>query len=670
MAAWWSGSVDDFLSADPQMVEKHLAHKQALHHLGAQPQQLRSWREQLACLGAALRDLPQRTACHLILEYPLLRLGRRIDAVLLSPHAILPIEFKEKDHYDTADLIQTEDYALDLHDFHAASRAHVVIPLLVATRAAAPDNTPSLLLPGCVAPPQKTNAAALGATLATLLQQMSAGPPLDVRQWEHAAYRPVPAIIDAARTLYAGHGVEEIRTTHADATNLSRTTQAVSSAINAAQGQAAKIIVFVTGIPGAGKTLCGLDIAFGSSQSAAFLTGNPTLVHVFREALARDAASGARGALRAARQKTKSAIQPLPRFRDEYVQHAQHIPPERIVVIDEAQRCWSADYAVRATQDRPIQLTQSEPAHLLDIMARHEGHAAIICLVGNGQEIHTGEGGIAEWGNSLASRPEWRVAAAADLLHAGDPRQRLPALAALQVDNTLHLSVPVRSLRHPGVSGWVEAVLNFDIAGAAAIAQAAPLPIYLTRSLPAMRSYLRQAARGERRAGLIASSGARRLRAEGLGAELPHMDASEVAHWFLDHWPEDVRASDALEVVATEFSCQGLELDYVGLCWGGDMLPGAQEWRFRKFAGTNWNILRNPDVVAWRRNTYRVLLTRARYATVIWIPEGDASDRTRTPAEFDAVEALLRRCGATDFPPLEAAPVTAWPDLLASLQSA
>jgi hypothetical protein len=169
-----------------------------------------------------------------------------------------------------------------------------------------------------------------------------------------------------------------------------------------------------------------------------------------------------------------------------------------------------------------------------------------------------------------------------------------------------------------------------------------------------MRAWLRAASRGRRRAGLLASSGAKRLRAEGLGAELPHMDAQAVAHWFLDRFPADIRASDALEVVATEFSCQGLELDYCGLCWDADLIrePARTAWRVRSFRGTAWQRVTNPESIANQVNTYRVLLTRARYDTVIFVPAGDAADRTRDPAIYDAIASFLQGCGARELAPV------------------
>ncbi len=458
----------------------------------------------------------------------------------------------------------------------------------------------------------------------------------------------MPGIIDAACTLYSHHGVADIAAARADAINLTTTTDAILHAIQRAKTQSQHIALFITGIPGAGKTLCGLNAVFGTGReaNAIFLTGNPTLVHVLREALARDAANGDRHVMRAARQRTKTSIQALPAFRDEYVRKVETTPPEQVAVIDEAQRAWSSAHAIRKSVDRPVPLTDSEPGHLLEIMGRHPDWAVVVCLIGNGQEIHDGEGGLAEWGAALAAQPKWQVLAAPATLTATDPRQLLPTLPGMQVLPALHLDVPMRSLRNSAAAPWVDAILEGRISDARHIAETrGPIPFVITRDLDALRAHLRLTARGNRRAGLVASSGAKRLRAEGLGSELAHMDSGAVARWFLDHWPEDVRASDALEQIATEFSCQGLELDHVGLCWGGDLVR-TSGWQVRDFIGTKWTLPRGAEAIANRFNTYRVLLTRARYETVIWVPRGDAGDRTRQPSELDLVADYLLQCGA------------------------
>jgi hypothetical protein len=645
--------VAGFLTTTNAALAETLAFQAVQSHRTNERQQLRAWEVSLTILRTALAEWPAATDWQLILEYPMRRLGRRIDAVLVTPRAVLVLEFKVgQAEFLLQDRLQVEDYALDLQDFHAGSRRHPIVPILVATQARAAVPAWPLLLTGA-STVLDAGAEELGDLLRGLWRRLpEPATTLDVATWAGAPYRPVPGIVDAACTLFSHHGVDDIAATRADAKNLSVTTDAILAAIAEARLGSRHLILFVTGIPGAGKTLCGLNAVFGAGRNAGatFLTGNPTLVHVLREALARDAAAGDRSQLRAARQRTKAAIQALPAFRDHHVR-TNDIPAEHVTVIDEAQRAWSRDHAMRKSVDREVRLSDSEPAHLLDIMRAHKDWAVIVCLIGHGQEIHDGEGGLAEWGVALADRPVWQVRAPPALLVAADPRQRLPQHLKLREDAAMFLDVPMRSLRNPHASAWVDLVLAGDWEGARDLAaRHAPMPFRLTRDLEEMRTQLRHASRGQRRCGLLASSGARRLRADGLGAELPHMDAGAVAHWFLDRWP-DVRASDALETLATEFSCQGLELDFVGLCWAGDLSrrPNQARWLVRDFKGTRWQTPTGAEAIANRMNTYRVLLTRARYETLIWVPRGDESDPTRPPSGFDAIADYLASCGIDDL---------------------
>jgi hypothetical protein len=636
-------AVAAFLAGEDAALVHALAAQAMQAHRRNEATQLRAWAATLRCLRAALSGWEAATGWRLVLEYPMRRLGRRIDAVLVTPRAVLVIEVKENATGFAAEARrQVEDYALDLQDFHAGSRGQVIVPILLAT-AAQPAPQPWPLGIGGVAAVLEAGEMGLGGVLRGLWDMLPAGD-LDVAGWSGAAYRPVPGIVEAARSLYARNSVAEIADAGAAAHNLRETTDAILAACAAARAEGRHVVLFVTGTPGAGKTLCGLNVVFGAQRRdhATFLTGNPTLVHVLREALVRDAVAGGEQA-RAARQRMRSAIQALPHFRDHHIARADERPAERIAVIDEAQRSWSREHAIRSSADRPVKLSDSEPGHLLDIMARHTDWAVLVCLIGQGQEIHTGEGGLAEWGAALAERPLWQVRAAGQ--DGGTARQSLGGLAGVAVDPVLHLAIAMRSIRNPDAAAWADAVVRGDAAGARALAGRAPLPFVLVRDLGHLRDVLRAEARGERRAGLIGSSGAKRLRAEGLGVEVAHMDASAVARWFLDRWPADVRASDALETMATEFAVQGLELDIARLCWGGDFIRAGGAWGVRRFAGTDWQRVHQADDREYRANTYRVLLTRARRLTVIWVPRGDAGDRTRDPAEMQAVAEFLRECG-------------------------
>jgi hypothetical protein len=639
-AAWWTGTFEAFLDTDPETIAEKLALKLIETHPLNRATQLQAWRAQIEILSASLPNFPAQW--RLAFEYPLLRLGRRLDAILIADRAILVLEFKTgATSFDNASRRQVEDYALDLQDFHAASRSIPIIPILIASGGQPREPQWPLLWPG-VSHVFDASAASLPALLTDLIARLPPGH-IDIPSWEHAPYRPVPTIVEAATMLYARHGVSDIAAARADTANLTRTTKIILDTIADARTAQKHIIIFVTGIPGAGKTLCGLNAVFGADTGAAFLTGNLPLVHVLREALARDAAANG-ASLRIARQKTESAVQGLTGFiRDNVNRPAP--PHEHVVVFDEAQRAWDARYGAQK-----FQLHDSEAALFLDIMRKHPDFAVIIALVGNGQEINTGEAGLGEWGRALANRPDWQIRAAPGVLTAAEPRQRLfdKPPPGIIIERALHLDVPVRSIRSADGAPWVDFVLRGRPHEARNQARNG-VPFFITRSMPAMRAALRTLARGERRAGLVCSTGARRLVADGIWPDFPHLDSDAIANWFLNRWP-DIRASDALEIPATQFAAQGLELDYVGLCWGGDLVWD-RSWRIRKFAGTKWQNPAQQDAIDFRLNTYRVLLTRARYDTIIWIPTGDPADPTREPHLFDQTASYLLSCGATALSP-------------------
>lgn len=675
MRAWYRCTGAELLARDPDGIAADLAARQMARRLSGEPAQLNAWQVQVAILQECVRAAGG-VGWTIAFEYDLLRLEKRIDAVVLTDRAIVVLEFKiGATAISPTDKAQAFDYAQDLHDFHAESRRHPILPVLVATRAAEPPafQTP-LPIPGML-----PVAAANAASLPSLFVALQAALPtpaavLDGAAWCEAPYRPVPSIVEAAATLFARNSVAEIAEARADTANLTRTTAAIERALGAARAGGERVVVFVTGIPGAGKTLCGLNVVFGESRrdGSAFLTGNAPLVAVLREALALNRAGIdlARGPsadperrrlaprLRQARHEATQALQNVHRFLADNAARAA-APAERMIVFDEAQRAWDAAQAARDTQRRVSTLTRSEPAHTLEIMGRHEGFVAVVALIGNGQEINTGEAGLREWGNVVAATRGWRAVAASRALLAAEPAQRLAEghPAWLSIDEDLDLDVSLRSVRSAQAASWVEAVLRGARQEAASIAAAAQggLPFLLTRSLAAAREALRRLTPGLRRSGFVRSSGARRLRGEGFDAQL--VGGEEPVSWFLERWP-DVRASDALEVAATEYACQGLELDTVGVAWDGDLRRGRHGWEAWSFGGTAWRQVRQPRDVTYVVNTYRVLLTRARYETVIWVPRGSRRgeahhDRTRDAEELDAIAEFLLACGAR---PLEDAP--------------
>jgi len=649
MRPWFTQNLGEFCRQTPAQIAASLAYEQAARFGTLELKQRDSWEASAALLQDSLAE--GDASWHIFMECDLLRLEKRADAILLTDRAIFVLEFKMgAQKPDLTDLRQTDNYAMDLHDFHAGSRGVPIIPILIAPSIPKREIDLPLFWHG-VAPVMIANSAMLRDIVA---RAQAAIPlpitPIEPEAWARSAYRPVPSVLEAARLLYRRNAVPDIGATRADAHNLTHTTEAIARVIARARADGGRYVVFVTGIPGAGKTLCGLNLVFGAlrEDGAAFLSGNVPLVKVLRKALAQDAAPQGGKAREAAERAALTALQNVHRFLEHHVIHAHEVPEARIIVFDEAQRAWDQAQATRDGQRRKSHLTMSEPAHTLEIMARHEGWAVIVALIGNGQEINTGEAGLAEWGRVIAAAPSWRAVAARRSITAVDPAQRLAEGAEpwLALDEDLDLQASIRSLRTSRGTEWVDAVLNNDAPAARAIAAATPeLPYYITRDANAWRAALRARTRGLRRAGLVASAGARRLRAEGLGVQVP-----DIADWFLKRWP-DIRSSEALETFATEYDCQGLELDVVGLAWGGDFLRHAGQWRARRFAGHQWQIVRGAEESRYILNTYRVLLTRARYETIIWVPPGSPAhdpfhDETRPAGEMDALADFLLASGA------------------------
>ncbi|WP_422931575.1 DUF2075 domain-containing protein [Singulisphaera sp. PoT] len=478
------------------------------------------------------------------------------------------------------------------------------------------------------------------------LHRDAGSPPLDPVRWDESDYAPTPTIIEAAQALYAGQNVNEISRCHSGIENLTRTTEAIISAVDDARRQRRKLICFITGVPGAGKTLAGLNIVHNKKihdgDLGVFLSGNGPLVRVLTEALARDAAVRLGQPLAQSRRKVETFIQNVHRFIDHYFADPGKIPVDKVVVFDEAQRAWDA-----AQSKRKFKRDHSEPEILLEIMNRHEDWAVIVALVGGGQEINRGEAGLSEWGRAIASKfPHWDVFVSPELkvgTHSTGAClfEELPEGLEISEDASLHLSVNLRSYKAEVLSEFVDAILRLDRSRALSLrGRLADFPLVLTRDLDEAKEWLRSRRRGHRRVGLVASSGARRLRAHGLNVTA-ELDAE---NWFLNG-PEDVRSSHYLEVPATEFGIQGLELDWTCLCWGGDLLPEADRWVCRTFRGTQWQLVRDETTRRYVVNKYRVLLTRAREGTVIWVPRGDPRDHTRPPEIYDRIALYLQDCG-------------------------
>jgi len=613
-----------------------------------------AWLAEISVLQSSLRGLTGT----IHLEFVVPRIGSRIDAVVVTGPVIFVLEFKVgATQYLTKDRNQAWDYALDLKNFHSGSHGSPIVPILIATEADASDITLPLAHSDGVHPPAHCNSDGI-RTLIEAGLAAHPGPDLDGLAWAQAAYRPTPTIIEAAQALFAGHSVEAITRHGAEVKNLHETTEAVEAVVDQARDTGRKCIVFVTGVPGAGKTLVGLSIATkrrdkSKRTHAVYLSGNGPLVKVLRAALTRDECARAVGngvEVRSGEvgQKVKAFIQNVHHFRDDGLNNPAP-PADHVVIFDEAQRAWNlqktADF-MRRRKGRPG-FTQSEPEFLLSYLDRHPDWAVVICLVGGGQEINSGEAGITAWLEAVRDHfPGWQLFISPELTDseyaAGHALDSLTGRANVTNNPDLHLAVNVRSFRAAEVSRFVKAVLDCDRTSAIGLLKSlsADYPVVLTRDLHRAKQWIRQQARGTERCGLVASSGAQRLKPHAIDIRV---EVNPV-HWFLND-ADDTRSSNYLEDAATEFQVQGLELDWACVTWDADLRFGKRCWNYHSFRGSRWTNVHAPERRQYLLNAYRVLLTRARQGMVIFVPPGDQADTTRDPAYYDATFSYLAGLG-------------------------
>lgn len=588
-------------------------------------------------------------------------MGKRIDVVLLIGPVVFVVEFKVgATTFDRAAVEQVWDYALDLKNFHEASHARRIVPILVATDATnAPATTPRVDADGVYRPTLATTSSF--RDVIDLVHSSEAGPAIDAEQWLNAPYRPTPTIVEAARALYAQHSVEAIARHDAGAENLRVTSRHIENIVEEAKRAKRKVICFVTGVPGAGKTLVGLNLAtrrsHDSNSPAVYLSGNDPLVKVLREALARDEvarlkAEGHRPRKGKTRETVKAFIQNVHHYRDDALVDSS-APAEHVAIFDEAQRAWTLEETTNfmRRKKKVSNFAHSEPEFLISTMDRHSDWGVVVCLVGGGQEINRGEAGIDAWLDAVkTSFPGWRMHISSRLTdseyaagHALDGVRHRPETF---FDDCLHLSVSMRSFRAENVSHFVKALLDRDERAARDSFEqlAERYPIAVTRDLDAAKSWVREHARGSERYGLLASSKAMRLKPHAIDVRV---DINPVT-WFLND-REDTRSSYYLEDAATEFQVQGLELDWTCVTWDGDLRSQPSGWSFHDFRGDRWQNVKNLDNRRYLLNAYRVLLTRARQGMVIFVPPGNRNDPTRPPEQYDPVFRSLRDVGIPEI---------------------
>lgn len=670
-----------------------------------------AWKREIEIMKSVLSALPDK-AGQIVFEYDIPRLGKRIDVVLLYRGIVFCLEFKVgESKILEADLDQVLDYALDLKNFHKFSQDKVIAPILVATKLL--EHTTSVQMSvydDKVVNPLVTGETGLFDVIAHVLNRFPNETAVN-QDWIISPYAPTPTIVEAAKTLYENHSVENITRHEADKVSTDQTISYILDVIQKSKLNREKNICFVTGVPGAGKTLVGLDVAVKQTyqgkdtpvedEGAVYLSGNGPLVAVLTEALAKDNYKKCHDRkenkkLSDSRREVGKFIQMIHRYRDNMLAKIKNpvengeleIDPEKAVklakagygevehvaIFDEAQRSWThkrlADYLKRGgTYGNKLKVPNfplSEAAFLIWSLDQREDWATIVCLVGGGQEINTGEAGISEWIYALNEKfPHWKVYISPKLTEPeyaeGKVNTLLAANKNVTYSDSLHLGVSLRSYRAEKLSAFVHALLAVDTKAKERYREIQDkYPIVLTRDMDRAREWLHSKVRGTERTGILVTKESARYKPLAVHV-LPSGDENAV-HWFLED-KSDVRSSNYLEDAATEIQVQGLELDYTCLLWDADMRYDNGKWRFYRFNGqTKWveqtpNTESKQELMQYMLNAYRVLLTRARSGMVICVPSGNPNktpsgfweDSTRLPAFYDGTYAYLKQIGIEEI---------------------
>ena len=649
--SYYSNDIQSFLNQDNYSIFGEITTND---QFSAEDLQKNTWNREIEILK---RELSQFLDGYIIFEYTIPRIGNRIHNIVIYKGIIFLLEFKVGEKkYPSYAIEQVTDYAFDLSCFHKESHNRLLVPILISTKAhsvkqeirISKDNVLETI---CC---NEYEIAKYITEVSLKFIQDEIIPD----DWINSLYMPTPTIIEAAQALYLGHNVEDISRNDASAKNLNQTTKAINKIIDYSKANNRKSICFITGVPGAGKTLAGLNIAverqkIAEDEHAVFLSGNGPLVDVLQEALARDDAKRNNISRKEASRKVKEFIQIIHHFRDDAIS-VDTPPVEKVAIFDEAQRAWDkqnlTDFMKKKKHIEDFNM--SEPEFLISILNRHNDWATIICLIGGGQEINKGESaGIYGWFDSLRNNyPNWDIYVSDkitdDEYSKGHNFAEMTKNMNVNIIEDLHLAVSLRSFRSENVSNFVKALLDVDIDTAKRLYEQFKndYPVFVTRNLHKAKLWVRSQAKGSQRYGLTASSGAKRLRKYGIWVQ----NKIEATNWFLNG-KNDVRSSFHLEETATEFDIQGLELDWTIVCWDADLRFENGDFKHLKFVGTKWQNIKSADNILYLKNAYRVLLTRARQGFVIFVPPGDETDTTAKPEYYDGIYRYLKIVGIKEL---------------------
>ena len=650
--SYYSARIREFLDEKPETL---LGKLMVSDEFSTTDLQKNAWRKEIDILQDQLRSVENGD---IAFEYTIPRMGHRIDVVCIIRGLIFLLEFKVGDsEYRKSTADQVMDYALDLKYFHELSADRYIIPISIPTEAPSVCNEVSFM-EDKISNVLKCTKDNIGLTINSVLSSVQ-DQDLSIADWINSRYAPTPTIIEAAQAMYRNHSVKDISRNDAGAHNLTATTETINQIIDDCKRNHKKAICFVTGVPGAGKTLAGLNIAnerhnFDADEHAVFLSGNGPLVDILQAALAKDRSSRMGITIAEAKKETKSFIQIIHRFRDEALT-TNNPPAEKVAIFDEAQRAWNEESLTDFMKRKKgvDAFNQSEPEFLIRIMDRHQDWAVIVCLVGGGQEIYNGEAGIIDWFRALQKKfRNWHIYLSdkiTDSEYVGNSSiEELLTGCSYSLRPALHLGVSLRSFRSEKLAEFVKLLLDNEPSAAAAVYSELSIhyPIILTRDLDKAKEWIRKKARGTERYGLLASSEGKRLR--GIGIWVP----SVINHvgWFLNE-KDNVDSSYFLEVAASEFKVQGLEIDYSILAWDADLRRSGKGFDYFKFRGTRWNHVNNMQQQKYLKNAYRVLMTRARQGMIIFVPSGTdpEDDPTRDSAFYDDIYKYLRSCGIKEL---------------------
>ena len=646
--AYYCNSIPGFIKDNSTSIIGQLVR----HSFEVNKDQSDAWENQIGELQTRLEACGMEG--DIIFEYDIVRLGKRIDVILLIRHMVFSLEFKNgKNIFTAQDAQQAEDYAIDIKNFHKESEDLYVCPILIATDAPEYPKKQSLdCYPDRQVHLQRENIETVIPKVAKLTGLYGADEPLDFERWFNSPYHPTPTIIAAAVEAYTTHDISEIANSEAGQDDIDRCEDKINEIISYAQNGRKKCVCFVTGVPGAGKTLVGLDtvaknLKKGNSNLSVYLSGNGPLVEVLREALKRSVKEK-----KQFNRETEAAINALIQssfaFKKDNAAHNRPTP-ENIMIFDEAQRVWDRQKMSRKHDD-PL-MAVSEPHLLYSIMDRHQDWAVMICLVGLGQDIYDGEVGINEWFRcGVQDFPDWEMYYSPDIFKQVEDKnidqKMIESCDRCHPIDELHLKTSVRSFRADKQCQFVDNLLDnnpektkekYDLISE-------KYPVFVTRDYQQAKKWVRTQVRGSQRRGVLACSSAQRLKPEGIYVSTD----IDVKNWFLAP-SDDLRSSNMLEIAASEFKVQGLEIDWALVCWDADLRRNKKGdgWEYYSFRGAKWNRRHKEDQQRYLVNSYRVLLTRARQGMVIFVPKGvdPEDDPTRDLAFYDGIYDYLLKCG-------------------------